>query len=328
MSVRDVGWYLRPTEGTTRIELAEQAEASGVESVWLGERWESNAFFQLGQIVERTDNIRLGTGIINAFTRTPAVIAMGLASVPADRDFVLGVGPSTPAVVEELHGIEYERPIRHLHETVTLLKRYTNDDGERVNYDGEVYTVSDIPPLEADVPVFNAALGPMNRRLTGRLCDGWLPHLIPFSELESCLEEMRAEAADAGRDLESFEVNPWFPAYVKDDPELAKDELRAHVAYYAGASHGYRNAVASTYPENAVAIGEAWESGDREGAAAHVSDEMLPDFGVAGTPEMAREQCRDVLAATPIDVPILFFHPWVDDECIRRTRAELSPDLL
>lgn len=300
------GLLLPPADVMDPVGVATTAESLGYGSVWMPELWGSDAFVQLGVIARETDDVRLGTAIANVFSRSPAVLAMAAATVDryADGRAVLGTGVSTPDAVSELHGCEYERPVRRAHETIAVVKRYLADADEPVAYDGDLLSVSGFDPLGADVPVYHAAMGPANRRVVARLADGWIPHLLPFSELEPAFEDLAKTARDAGRSPEEITVAPYVPAAVADEPDEARSVLRDHVAHYVGSAGGYRRAVAREFPHAAETVADRWAAGDRDAARAAVTDAMVDDLGVAGTPEAARERLRE-LGDGIVDVAIL-----------------------
>src|SRR5207249_8092013 len=116
-----------------------EAERLGAESVWTPEAWGHDAVSPLAFLAARTSRIRLGTGIMQAGTRTPALIAMtamSLASMSGGR-FILGLGVSGPQVIEGWHGIRFERPVQRLRETVEVVRMACR--GERLTYRGKVY---------------------------------------------------------------------------------------------------------------------------------------------------------------------------------------------
>jgi len=300
------GLLLPPADVMDPTGIATTAESMGYGSVWIPELWGSDAFVQLGVIARETDTIELGTAIANVFSRSPAVLAMAAATVDrfSDGRMRLGTGVSTPKAIEDLHGMAYERPIRRSHETIAVLKEYLSDGDGPASYDGQLFEVSDFDRLDADVPVFHAALGPANRRVVGRLADGWIPHMVPFSRLGESFEGVASAAESAGRDPDEITVAPYVPAAVDaEDPDAARDAIRDHVAYYVGNGEGYRNAVAGRFPDEADTVADLWAEGDREGARAAVTDEMIADLGVAGTPGEARAQLADL--ADVAEIPIL-----------------------
>lgn len=325
----DVGLILPEVDGVEPAELAVRAETLGFASVWKPELWGEHAFVELAAAAERTDDVRLGTAVVNVFSRSPAVIAMGAASLDrlSDGRAAIGLGVSTPKAIEDLHGLTYERPIRRTHETAELITRFLAGDG-RVEYDGEVFSVADFPALEADVPVYNAALGPANRRATGRLCDGWLPHNVPQSHLEEAFGVIAETARERGRDPEEITVAPWVHVAVSDDPAEARDAVRGIVAYYVGSGEGYRKAVGAVYPEVADRIASAWRDGDRDRARGHVTDELVHDLGCAGTPEEVREELRALADHPVIDTPLVNLPPGLEAEAVEETLEAVAPDRL
>lgn len=322
----EYGLVLPRGTSTETPAWAKRAETLGYESVWQGELWGENAFVDLAVAAERTDSVRLGTAIVNVYSRSPAVIAMGAASLArvSDGRAVIGVGVSTPKAVEDLHGFRFDRPIRRTHEAVTLIKQFTAGSG-RVEYDGEIFSVADFPALEVEVPVFNAALGPANRRVTGRLCDGWMPNNVPVSAMAEAFETVAEAARASGRDPAGIEVAPWIHVAVSDDPEEGMDAVRGTVAYYVGSSTGYENAVGVAYPDEAAAVATAWRAGDRAEARSRVTDEMVRDLGCAGTPEMVQEQLRELAETGVVDTVLVDIPQGLDEETISRTVEVAAP---
>jgi len=304
----------------------QHAESLGYDSIWMSEGWGVNAFVEMGSLAERTDDIRLCTAVVNTFSRTPTVLAMAGAALQqrSGGRAVLGVGPSHATLIEELHNVPYERPIRRTHEAIELVKELTGGGGN-AGYSGELFEVEGYPAFEESVPVYNAALGPANRRATGRVADGWLPYIFPVSKLEDAFETIAETARETGRDSDELEVTPQILAAVTDDPEVAKDHVRSYVARYIGGLPNYRNALAGPFAAEAREIGEAWEADGLEAAKAHVTDELLFEVGVAGTVEEARSQFRDVLETDTVDCPIVYVPRNLPDHIRDRTIEALSP---
>jgi alkanesulfonate monooxygenase SsuD/methylene tetrahydromethanopterin reductase-like flavin-dependent oxidoreductase (luciferase family) len=316
-------------QGTDRdyTDLAVRAEQLDYDGVWLGELWGASSVVHLADIAAHTDAIAIGSAILNVYSRTPAVLAMTAASLDdvSGGRFRLGVGTSTAKAVEDLHGMDWDapNPVRRAHETIELAKQFLSDEG-RVAYDGEIFQVRDFPSLDRDVPVYHAALGKANRRVVARLADGWIPHNVPFPALQEQYEYIVEEAERAGRDAD-VDVAPYVPAAVSDDPEAARDAIRKHVAYYVGNGRGYENAVAGRFPEGAARVAEAWRSGDREAAAAAVTDEMVAALGVAGTPAAAREQFAAVQDIDCVTRPMVSLPTSASEQMVDDTIAALAP---
>jgi alkanesulfonate monooxygenase SsuD/methylene tetrahydromethanopterin reductase-like flavin-dependent oxidoreductase (luciferase family) len=308
-------------------ERARRAEALGYDGLWLGELWGASAVVRLAEIAARTDEIELGTAILNVFSRTPALLAMTAATLDdvSGGRFRLGVGTSTKKAIEDLHGLKWDdpNPVRRAHETIALTKAFL-DGGGRVEHEGEIFEVADFPALDADVPVYHAALGEANRRVVARLCDGWIPHNVPFSLLAEHHEYIREHADEAGRS-DQIDVAPYVPAAVDEDPETAKDVIRGHVAYYVGNGTGYERAVAERFPDAASTIATAWQSGDRDAATAAVTDAMVDALGVAGTPAQARAQFEAVAEIDCVTRPMVTVPSNADEAMADRTIEALAP---
>lgn len=323
-----VGMNVSEKEEASAAELAERAETRGYDSVWVPEVWGDDAFVTLGNIAARTDAIDVGTAVVNVYTRSPAALAMAAASITEQygNRVLLGIGTSSPVLIEGLHGIGFDAPVRRTHETIELIKRYTSGDDQRVEYDGEIFTVSGFRPLDGDVEVYNAALGSANRRATGRVADGWMPQNVPFPELSAQFETIAAAARDADRDPDAITVSPVIATAVSDDGESARELTRGDVAYLTGSTDGYRNAAATMFPEEAQAVADAWAAREHGKAASLVTDEMLDALTVSGTPESARDAVRDLLDNPVIDRPVLRISARADAETAKRTIDELAPD--
>jgi alkanesulfonate monooxygenase SsuD/methylene tetrahydromethanopterin reductase-like flavin-dependent oxidoreductase (luciferase family) len=299
---RSIG-VLHP-DGHDPVAVAESAAGLGYDRFYAGELWGSDAFVELARA--GSVDIGLGTAIANVYSRTPATLAQAAATLQrqAEGDVVLGLGTSTPRAVESLHGLSFDRPVRRLHESAELAGLLLRS-GSAVEYDGEVVGADGAPGFDVDVPVYTAALGAAARRATGRVADGWIPHNIPFDRLSAAFETVAAAARERDRDPDDITVAPYVPAAVADDPASAQAALRGHVAYYVGSGAGYRRAVGDVFPEAAAAIAEAWQAGNRDGARAAVTGEMIDSLGVAGTPAAAREQFAAILDRDVIDAPIV-----------------------
>lgn len=318
---------LVPFEVDDIATFSRQAESRGYDSVWTGELWEQDAFVALTEAAAATSEVRLGTTIANIYGRSPATLAQAAATLDdaADGRAVLGLGTSTKKVIEDLHGIPFENPARRLHETVELTKEFLTSEGP-VAYEGECFEVADFPGLGADVDVYAASLGPANRRATGRTADGWLPHNIPFEDLQDTFETIAETARQAGRDPDEISVTPWVPAAVTEDPETARDAIRGHLAYYVGSGEGYRRTVAKRFPDAADEVATAWRSGERGDATAAVTDEMVAALGVAGTPEQARQQLAEIASMDIVDEPLVAIPNGAGEQLRESTVDALAPD--
>lgn len=318
-------WPLRRSAG----EWGSFVESLGYHSIWASEGWGADVFVTLTEIACRTDDIQIGSAIANVFSRSPAVLAMASSSLDriSGGRALLGVGASHKATVEEIHGLDFERPVRRVHETIEAVSALTRGGDAPVSYDGQLFSLHNDHPVDVAVPIYNAALGEANLRATGRVADGWLPHLVPFSRYEDTFETVAAAARSAGRNPDSITVAPQVLAAVGEDPEESRRLIRRFVADYVGRKPAYRNKIGRAYPDKTSEIASAWET-DGVDAAELVSDEMVEDLGVAGTAEHARERLRNLVDLPLVDCPIVFVPKQATFETVERTLEQLRPDRL
>src|SRR5213593_3068915 len=194
-----------------------EAERLGVDFVWSHESWGLDAATPLAFMAARTSRIGLGTGIMQAGTRTPALIAMtalSLASMSNGR-FRLGLGVSGPQVIEGWHGVRFDRPVRRLRETVEIVRRAAA--GERLSYKGEVYELP-LPGGEgkalrvaakprAGIPIYLATLSPRSLEMTGEIADGWLGTSFMPEHASVFLDHLAVGAKRAGRSLDALDLH-------------------------------------------------------------------------------------------------------------------------
>jgi alkanesulfonate monooxygenase SsuD/methylene tetrahydromethanopterin reductase-like flavin-dependent oxidoreductase (luciferase family) len=305
------------------LELAADAADAGFDSVWAPGGWGYDPFTLLGRIAERTD-CALGTCVANAFARSPAALAGSALALDEATDgrFVLGIGASTPAVVEGFHGERFDRPLRRIRETIEILDLALS--GDRIDYDGDVFELDGFRldhAGDASVPVLNAALGRTNVAMTIDHADGLLPHLLPLPGISDAVDDARDRARTDG----DLHVAPSIPTAISDDPAAARDVLSEHVAFYVGSTTYYRDVVATHgFPDEAAAIHAAWQDGDRAGAADAASRDLLEAVGIAGRPEYARERLAAVLDGVA-DTAIVSFPRGATDEMHRAAIEALPP---
>lgn len=172
------------TDADATIRLAVGAEELGYARFGAAEGWTQDAVVLLAQIAGVTSRIGLATAVLPVWSRTPAAIAMAAAGLQraSDGRFALGLGASSPPLVEGLHGLTWHRPVDRLRTTLVAVR--TLLDGARLPLDKEnVRALRLGAPPERPVPIFLAALAPSSIRLAGELADHWLPFLWARSRL-------------------------------------------------------------------------------------------------------------------------------------------------
>jgi len=283
-----------------------EAERLGVDCVWSHESWGLDAATPLAFMAARTSRIRLGSGIMQAGTRTPALVAMtamSLASMSSDR-FVLGLGVSGPQVIEGWHGIRFDRPLVRLRETVDIVRRAVR--GERLTYQGQVYQLprpdgkgkalrSGARP-RPDIPIYLATLAPRSLELTGEVADGWLGTSFMPDHAGVFFDHIEAGAKRAGRSLAHLDLQVGGAVAFGDDVERLIAARKPGLAFTLGAmgsrEHNFYNDAfrRAGYEDAARAVQRLWLEGKRDEAAARVPDELALKANLLGTEQMVRQR--------------------------------------
>ena len=294
------------------IECVRAADRCGYDSFWLPEAWERESFSTLAEVATQTQRIGLGTGIINVFSRSPALVAMGAATIDeiSGGRFRLGLGTSGARVIEDLHGIGFEKPLTRLRESVAIIRRLLS--GERVDFDGECFKVArfklGFKPARADIPIYIAALSSKSLIQLGEIADGWLPTHWPRAALSRGIAEIRAGAEMSARDVKQIDVAPFVNVVVSDDARRARDEARLPIAYYVGGmgDYYYRSLAGLGFKEEADLIRDLWQAGRPKEAIKSVTDGVIDAIAICGPVESCRARLREMpeFGATLTIVPI------------------------
>ena len=292
------------------VSVCRVAEDAGLESVWIPEAWGRDAFLALAAIANATQHIKLATGIINVYSRSPAAIAMGASTLDelSNGRAILGIGSSGPMVIERWHGLHFERPFTRLRESVTIIQQVLS--GSPVNLHGKVFQVSEfrlaVSPPKHKIPIYLAALGPNMLRLAGEVADGALLYLQPLPTIRDAITEIRRGAEHANRPPESVDVAAFLPTFVSEKAVEAKQIVARAIAYYVGGmgSYYYRKVSESGFKAEADSIRTAWLRGDRAMATKEVSTELVDSVALAGSPEECCSRLKEFRRAG-VDLPIL-----------------------
>ena len=290
------------------VAYVKAADQLGVDAVWSAEAWGMEAVTSLGYLAAVTDQIQLGTGIMQISARTPAMTAltaMSLAQVSGDR-FSLGLSVSGPQVVEGLHGAPFAHPLGRLREYIDIVRMGMN--GERMVYDGKHYVLprpggegkalkSSIPP-KPHIPIYLATLGPKSLELTGRVADGWLGTSFIAEQADVMLDPIRAGAAEAGRSIDDIDIQVGGMLSVSDDVDALIDKARPGMAFTLGgmgsAKTNFYNAAFTRagFGDVAAEVQRLWVDGDKAAAAAAVPEELCLAAYLIGTEDMVKDRVR------------------------------------
>ena len=304
MRLSYVSPFSRAIHRRNAVQYAELAELKGYEGVWLPEAFGSDAFTLLGLLAGKTSRMTLATGIVNVYSRSPALLAQTFATLDeiSDGRAVIGLGTSGPIVIENWHGQAFERPLTRTREAVEIIRLALQ--GERVDYDGECFQLRGfrmlIRPVQERIPIYLATLKPRAVRQTGEIADGWLPlGFVPGSlpEYLPWLEEGFKRAGN-GKSLANFEIMANCHVFVDDDVQAALDAMKPETALYVGGM-GARSKnfhkelmIRRGFGDAAERIQELYLAGRKEEAIAAVPDEWVDQKSLVGPPARIIERYR------------------------------------
>jgi probable F420-dependent oxidoreductase len=295
--------------------LARMAEDAGFELVWVPDTPRSNVFVHLAALATATRRIRIGSGIARAFVRAPLTTAA--AAVDIDRlsggRLVLGLASGTPRQNLFETGQRFDRAAARLRELVHLLREIWALNGERdLDFKGDFYTIAArgmlLPrPVRAHLPIYIAGVGAPMLRLTGELADGLAGHpccSVRYSK-EVVLPALAEGLARRGRQRGALRVTNWIVTSISHDRAQARREAAYQLGFYF-ATRAYAHVLDFHGWEREKAdIQKAFfEQRDMDAVATAVSDRMLDELAIAGSPAECRAQLtryRDV-----IDFPTLY----------------------
>lgn len=276
-------------------QIARRAEDLGYTDAWSAEVAGPDGFSVASAVGVSTDDLRLGCAIAPAFTRSPSLMAMSAlaASQASQGRFCLGLGASTPTIVENWMGVPFDKPVARMRDTIAVVKSALA--GEKVNHEGPTLSVRGfrLEGAPAQVPIFLAALGPKMMELANAEADGIALYAVS--------EEGVRIARSAAPDLELLARLVCIPDQPEED---VRGFGRFLLAPYV-AAEGYNAWIARQgFEDEARAVKKAWDARDRQGAVAAISDRLVDALVLMGPAAKCHERIASLREAG-LDTPVL-----------------------
>lgn len=276
----------------SRVRLAEEL---GYEQVFTTHINGAESLTLLTAYALATERIRVGTGVVPIYSRTPATMAQTaatLAALSGDR-FVLGVGVSHRPVVEGWYGQSIDKPLAETREYIAKLRAILA--GEQAEPGGKWPTGFVLQPhlQRPDLPIYNAGLSPKMLALSGEIADGvilWLCN--PAYIREVVVPAVREGRERAGKPLEGFDIVAAVPAAVVDDPAEVHATMRRDLLPYFGLPFYRAMIERSGFGDEIAAFDEAAGRGDGEGMQAAISERFIQELCAIGDEEAVRAGLR------------------------------------
>jgi 5,10-methylenetetrahydromethanopterin reductase len=287
------------------LECSEIISKTNVDSIWIPETWGMENFSMLGAISEKTINQKIGSSIINIYSRTPSTIAMGAATtdILSNGRLVLGLGTSSEPIIEDFHGEKFENPIQRMKEYVEIIRLALSK--KQISYAGKIFNLNNftllIEPKRQSIPIYLAAINQKMVNLAWEIGNGVIFYLRPLDEMKKTISKMQSER--------KIDVTCQIITCVSNDSEKAIQRAKKTLAFYVSVGKIYREFLAKNGFENETnGIFEEFKESGFKSNHELVTDSMLNSLCIAGSPDEARSQLKEFRDAG-VDLPIIQFNP-------------------
>jgi len=264
------------------VEAVALADELGFEHIWTAEAYGSDALTPLAWWGASTQNVKLGTAIMQMSARTPAATAMAALTLDhlSGGRFIAGIGASGPQVVEGWYGQPYPRPLERTREFVNIMRQ-----------------ISTVHPLREDIPIYLAAEGPKNVALSAEICDGWLPLFFAPKDNDFYKTALQAGMDAGGRNSwDDFEVAATVTVIPGEDVESCADKIRPMLALYVGGmgakgkNFHFDVFARMGFEEECDKVQQLYLSGNKADAIAAVPTEMCEAISLIGPPAKIKDE--------------------------------------
>ena len=341
-----IGYWGLGLTSEDQLEIVQEAERLGYDSVWAAEAYGSDTATVLGWLAGQTSTIRLGSGIFQMPGRSAAMTAMTAATIDqiSNGRMILGIGSSGPQVSEGWHGVRFGKQLARTRDYVAVLRMALAR--ERLEYSGETLELPlpdgpgkalklTIGTVQDQVPIYIAAIGPKNTQLTGEIADGVIPTLFSPEHVAVMRDELQVgiDRAGNGKTLADIDIAPTVQVYVSDNLEDARNLMRPFIGLYVGGmgsrEQNFYNQLVRRYgfEDAAQEVQDLYLDGKKDEAMAALPDELIDMVAICGPADHVRERIaayRDAGVGTLGVSPVAFTR----EERITQLRliAELAAD--
>lgn len=286
------------------LKCAQKVNKAKPDTIWIPETWGMEDYAILSAVSAKTQS-KIGSSIINIYSRSPALIAMGAATIDtlSNQRFVLGLGTSSVPIIQGLHGSKFERPLQRMKETVEIIRLVLS--GKKIDYSGEIFTLRGftllIKPPRTNIPIYIAAVNQKMTELVWKIGDGVIFYLRPISEMKSTISKMQKKR--------TIDVACQLITSVSEDGDIAKDRVRKTLAFYISVGEIYRKFLAENgFKKETDNIYSEYQKSGLKSNHELVTDPMLESLTISGSPQECKKQLKRVYDAG-ITQPIIQFNP-------------------
>jgi 5,10-methylenetetrahydromethanopterin reductase len=287
------------------LQCTEMLSETKIDSVWIPETWGMENFSMLGAVANNTKSQKIGSSIINIYSRSPSMISMGAATIDvlSDGRLILGLGTSSIPIVEDFHGVSFENPVQRMREYVEIIRLSLTK--KQINYSGKIFNLKNftllIEPKRQSIPIYLAAINQKMVDLTWEVADGVIFYLRPIDEMKKTITEMQLQ--------KKIDVTCQIITCVSENSEESIQRAKKTIAFYVSVGKIYREFLKRNGFETDVTnIFEEFKKSGFKSNHELVTDSMLKSLCIAGTPNESKLQLQKFRDAG-IDLPIIQFNP-------------------
>jgi F420-dependent oxidoreductase-like protein len=318
------------------VDKVVELEKAGLDVVWVAEAYSADAISQVGYLAAKTERVEIGTGIVNVYSRTAALMAMTAAGCDyvSNGRFILGLGASGPQVIEGFHGVPYEKPMARIKEYIEACRMIWARE-QPFQMDGETVKVplpagqgtglgkplKIIKPgqeIRTDIPIWWASLMGLSVAATAQYANGWLPIFFDPEKFQQVWgDDLKKGTAKRDPSLPRLEISAGGMVAIDesltgDAQKKILDFSRPNAALYIGGmgarDKNFYNTICRKYgyEKEAGEIQDLYLSGKKDEAAAAVPHEMLANTNLVGPKSYVKER---IAAYKEAGVTVLSVNP-------------------
>ena len=273
--------------------------------IWIPETWGMENFSMLSLISQKNSTVKIGSSIINIYSRSPSQIAMGAvtADTISNGRLILGLGSSSKPIVEQFHGEKFVKPVQRMKECVEIIRLILS--GKKINYSGDIFSLENfsllVKPPRDNIPIYLAAINQKMVNLAWEIGDGVIFYLRPKTEIKSTLEIMQKQ--------KKIDSTLQIITCIHNDSEKAIERAKKTLAFYISVGGIYREFLADNgYKKDTKNIHDEYQKTGLKNNFTLVSDKMVKDLCICGNVNECQQQLKQ-FQETGIDLPIIQFNP-------------------
>ena len=287
------------------LHCSKSVSDSKIDSIWIPETWGMENFSTMSAVASNTDSQKIGSSIINIYSRSPSTIAMGAATVDilSNGRLILGLGTSSMPIVEDFHGNKFSNPVQRMKEYVEIIRLALSK--KQMNYSGKVFELNNftllIEPKRKSIPIYLAAINEKMVNLTWEIADGVIFYLRPLEELKKTITKMQSK--------KRIDVACQIITCVSENSENAILRAKKTLAFYVSVGNIYREFLSKNGFQNETKnIFEEFKNSGFKSNYELVTDKMLNSLCIAGNPNESKKQLQK-FRDSGVDLPIIQFNP-------------------